>query len=216
MRTLRKYFEKIYFYFQSQVKEFIAKFHQTCELTCETQPDYIDDTTTHVITNDSGTFTAILSKQIIQACVRHVFIGSINWIISSLEQSTVLDHFPFEILRDKKSRGIKQCRFDQLPVFPSSCIISIECLTGIRSLKMTRDELIEIIEFSGATLLNDYMQYKTLIILCNTKKEMLNRKNQNDENLSRINEKNIYYCKPEFLFDSIVRHEVQAMEKYLW
>jgi hypothetical protein len=144
-----------------------------------------------VITNDSGTFTAILSKQIIQACVRHVFIGSINWIISSLEQSTVLDHFPFEILRDKKSsknsRGIKQCRFDQLPVFPSSCIISIECLTGI-----------------------------TLIILCNTKKEMLNRKNQYDENLSRINEKNIYYCKPEFLFDSIVRHEVQAMEKYLW
>jgi len=78
-------------------------------------------------------------------------------------------------------------------------------------MQITRDELIEIIELSGASLLNDYLEYKTLIILCNTKKEMIDRKKQIDHH-----EKNIYYCKPDFLFDSIVRHEVQSIEKYLW
>ncbi|CAF1057752.1 unnamed protein product [Rotaria sp. Silwood1] len=205
-----------------QVKEFITKFHnesQSIQWTCESQPDYVDDTTTHLIANDSGSFTTILTKQIIQACVRHIFVGSINWIISSLKQSFIVDQFSYEILRDKQtfnnSRGIKQCRFDQLPVFPSSCIISVECHKGIKQLKMTRDELIEIVELSGGTLLNDYIGYEKLIIICNSKKEMINRRKQNNDNLL-INEKNIYYSKPEFLFDSIVRHEVQAIEKYLW
>ncbi len=168
-----------------------------------------------MITNDYGLFTTNITKQIIQACVRHIFISSINWIISSLEQSCILDHFPYEILRDRKSsintRGIKQCRFDQLPVFPSSCILSIECHTGIKSLRITRDELIEIIELSGASLLNDYIEYETLIILCNTKKEVIDKKKFFNEKNS-----NVYYCKPDFLFESIVRHEVQPIEKYLW
>ncbi|CAF3713025.1 unnamed protein product [Rotaria sordida] len=208
---------------QSKVKEFITKFHnesQSIHLTCESQPDYIDDTTTHLITNDCGSFTTPLTKQIIQACVRHIFVGSINWIISSLEQSSIVDQFSYEILRDKKSfknsRGIKQCRFDQLPVFPSSCTISVECHKGIRQMKMTRDELIEIVELSGATLLNEYIRYKALIILCNSKTEMINRKKQNVHDLCTINENIIYYCKPDFFLDSIVRHEVQAIKKYLW
>ncbi len=169
-----------------------------------------------MITTDSGSFSTILTKQIIQACVRHIFIGSINWITSSIEQSCILDHFPYEILRDKQSlkntRGIKQCRFDQLPIFPSSCIISIECYSNIKSMKITRDELIEIIELSGASLLNDYINYETLIILCSTKKEMIERKKYIDNN----GIKTIYYCKPNFLFHSIVRHEIQSIKKYLW
>ena len=87
---------------------------------------------------------------------------------------------------------------------------------GMRQMKTTREELIEIIELSGATLINDYIQYERLIILCNSKKEMVHRKKQNEDNLTMIKEKNIYYCKPEFLFESIVRHEVQSIEKYLW
>jgi len=78
-------------------------------------------------------------------------------------------------------------------------------------MKITRDELIEIIELSGESLLNDYIQYETLIILCNTKKEMIERKKHIDDN-----GKIIYYCKPEFLFHSIVRHEIQPIKKYLW
>jgi hypothetical protein len=45
---------------------------------------------------------------------------------------------------------------------------------------------------------------------------MLNKKKQNDDNLLLINDKILYYCKPEFLFDSIVRHEIQSIERYLW
>lgn len=211
------------YYFQSQIKQFIEKFHnesQLIQFTCESQPDYVDDTTTHLITNDTGSYTTLLTKQIIQACVRHTFVSSINWIIESLNQSSIVDYFPYEILRDKNafkdSRGIKQCRFDNLPVFPSSCIISVECHKGIKDMKMTREEFIEIIELSGATLLNDYIEYKTLIILCNTKAEVISKKKQNDESLQKINDKQIYYCKPEYIFDSIVRHEVQTIEKYVW
>jgi hypothetical protein len=78
-------------------------------------------------------------------------------------------------------------------------------------MQITRDELIEIVELSGASLLNDSMKYNQLIILCNTKREMNERKKH-----FHNNDKNIYYCKPDFLFDSIVRHDVQSIEKYLW
>lgn len=128
----------------------------------------------------------------------------------------MLDHFPYEILRDKKSsintRGIKQCRFDQLPVFPSSCILAIECDNGIKQMNINRDELIEIIELSGASLLNDFIDYKKLIILCNTKKDVM----ESERKYLNNHDKEIYYCKPEFLFNSIVKHEVQLIEKYLW
>jgi hypothetical protein len=87
---------------------------------------------------------------------------------------------------------------------------------GIRPMNLARDELLEIIELSGATLINDYIQYERLIILCNSKKEITNIKKQNEDNSMTIKEENIYYCKPEFLFDSIVRHEVQSIEKYSW
>lgn len=176
-----------------------------------------------MITNDCGSFTTILSKEIIQACVNHIFVSSIQWIISSIEQSFILDHFPYEILRDKysmkNSRGIKQCRFDNLPVFPSSYLISIECHSGIKSLKMTRTELIEIVELSGATLFHDYnREDRRLIVLCNSKKEMLQVKQRNNENNQSltINEREIVYCKPDFLFNSIVRHEVQIVNDYFW
>jgi hypothetical protein len=76
---------------------------------------------------------------------------------------------------------------------------------------MTREELSEIIEYSGASLLNDYIEYETLIILCNTKKEMIEKKKK----FFDIKDKNIFYCKPEFIFESIVRHEIQSIEKYL-
>ncbi|CAF1283834.1 unnamed protein product [Adineta ricciae] len=204
-----------------QINQFITKFHTASnpiQLTCESQPEYIDDTTTHMITNDCGSSTTVLSKQIVQACVRHIFVSSIQWIASSLEQSRILDHFPYEILRDKRSpantRGIKQCRFDNLPVFPSSCIISVECHSGVKSLKMTRNELIEIVELSGATLFNDHSPCQRLIVLCNSKGEMLNVKQRNDNDFKLST--TISYCKPEFLFDSIVRHEMQIIDDYCW
>ena len=188
------------------------------EFTCEAQPDYVDDTTTHLISSDCGAFSTVMTKQIVQACVRHVFISSIDWILLSLQQSFVLDQFPFEILRDRTSpadsRGIKQCRFDYLPVFPSSCVLSVECSTGIEPLGMSRDELIDLVDLTGATLLNEYIDCKTLIVICNSKSEMIARRQQDEDQSWPSNEKTIHYCSPDFLFDSIVRHEVQSLEPY--
>jgi hypothetical protein len=197
----------------------MSRFSQSGQLihwTCEGQMDYIDDATTHLITDDTGVFSTSRTKQVIQACVRHVFVSSIDWIVSSLAQSSLLDHFPFEILRDQqassKSRGIKQCRFDHLPVFPSSYILAVQCRSGVKHLKMTREELVEIIELSGATLFDEHLSYKHLIVLCNSKEEVKRSKQQIRADQSNV----IYYCKPEFLFDSIVRHEIQTMDTYLW
>ena len=213
---IRLSFPSFIFIFQNQVKEFIQKFHsdtRPMHFTCQSQLDYIDDTTTHLIIQDFGSYTTHLTKQIIQACVRHVFIASIEWISSSLNQSILLDQFPYEILRDDKSlpntRGIKQCRFDHLPVFPSSYIFSIECHSKLKSLPITREELFEILDLSGATLVHDHIECDTLIILCNNKKEMLTRK-------KLLTDTHVIFCKPYFLFDSIVRHEIQPIEKYLW
>ena len=201
------------------MEEFITQFGHSAQLiqwTCEGQADYVDDFTTHLIADDTGVFSTSTTKQVIQACVRHVFVSSIDWILSSLAESSLLDHFPFEILRDQqapsKSRGIKQCRFDHLPVFPSSSIVSVQCRSGVKHLKMTREELIEIIELSGATLFDEHLSAKSLIVLCNSKEEMKRSKQQTRTDPSTV----IRYCKPEFLFDSIVRHEIQAMENYLW
>ena len=201
------------------MKAFIEKFHsetQRIELTCESQPDYIDETTTHLITDHCNSSTTHLTKQIVQACVRHIFIASIEWINSSLDQSIVLDQYPFEILRDTNSlpntRGIKQCRFDHLPVFPSSTIFSIECHSKSKSLPITREELCQIIELSGASLFDSSINCDTLIVLCNTKSEMLRRKKSREIPTSISS----FFCKPQFLFDSIVRHEIQPIENYLW
>ena len=81
---------------------------------------------------------------------------------------------------------------------------------------MTRNELIEIVELSGATLLYDYVQYERLIIFCNSKQEMIQGKKQNDKHSLNENKTNVYYCKPEYLFDSIIRHEIQSIDNYLW
>lgn len=201
------------------MKAFIEKFHSenhSIQLTCESQPEYIDDTTTHLITNDNGSSTTHLNKQIVQACVRHVFIASIEWINASLDQSIIVDQYPFEILRDTKSlpntRGIKQCRFDHLPVFPSSTIFSIECHSKSKSLPITREELFEIVELSGASLFDQSLNCDTLIVLCQTKTEVLKRK----KSLNTQTNIHSFFCKPDFLFDSIVRHEIQPIENYLW
>lgn len=79
-------------------------------------------------------------------------------------------------------------------------------------MKINRDELIEIIELSGASLCHEYFDYQTLIILCNTKKEM----SESKDKYFQYRAKELFFCKPDFLFNSIVRHEVQPIEKYLW
>jgi len=185
--------------------------------TCETQPDYIDESTTHLITNDIGSYSTNLTKQILQACVRHIFIGSIEWISSSIEQSKLLDHFPFEILRERTSsmntRGIKQCRFDQLPLFPSSYRFSLEFCREIKQLQMTRDELSEIIELAGASLVQNPNDNEKIYVICQTKKEMITMKRTL---MNNINDERIVFCQPDFIFHSIVRHELQLIENYLW
>lgn len=184
--------------------------------TCQSQLDYIDDTTTHLITPDSGSYSTHLTKQVIQACVRHIFIASIEWIHLSLKQSSLLDQYPYEILRDDQSlsntRGIKQCRFDHLPVFPSSYVFSIECHSKSKSLSITRDELLEIVDLSGATVFHDHHECDQVIILCNTKNEMFTLK----KSLTHLTERHVNFCKPDFLFHSIVRHHIQSIENYLW
>jgi hypothetical protein len=200
-----------------QVNEFIETFSNRLQWTCESQPDYIDETTTHLIANDSGLCTTVMTKQVIQACLRHIFIGSIDWVVSCLIRMSLLDYFPYEILRDRKSskdsRGIKQCRFDQLPVFPSSYVFAVECQQGLQDWGVERDELLHMIELSGATLYDEHLSSPmNLIVLCKSKDEMQRQCIENRYALSGT----IVFCQPEFFFNSIVRHQVQPIEQYRW
>lgn len=197
-----------------QINRFIEKFSSDVQWTCEDQYDYVDDTTTHLLSDDQGAFSTTMSKEVIQACVRHVFVSSISWIQNSLEQSSLLDYFPFEILRDDQSspdsRGIKHCRFNHLPVFPSSMIFAVQCFDGLEPLKISRNELIELIELSGATLFNQDLPWNSCIVLCNTQEEVrLWKSDYCDE------KRPFFFSKPDFLLHSIVRHEVQSLKNYL-
>lgn len=202
---------RIDFSFKCLVEKFVKKFsgkRKLIEWTCQTQSNLIDNTTTHLITVDSGSFSTILSKEILQACVRHVFISSINWVIKSIEESKLVDHFPFEILRVENSpidcRGLKKCRFDNLPIFPSSISFLLDPTFSFDQVDFQHDELTELIELSGATIHDETFPSKHLIILSNSEK--------NNEN--KFSCEQTSFCRPEFLFDSIVRHEIQPVQLY--
>lgn len=197
-----------------QIKTFVKKFSRHVRWTSNDQFDLIDETTTHLIVeNPENLFVTTISKEVLSACLRHVFIGSISWILTSLEQSKLVDYFPFEILRwihsRVDSRGIKQCRFDHLPLFPSSMIIDVQCRNGIEQFHLTREDLIEFVHLSGATLFDENFHQKPKFVLCNSLKEVRQHKKiHQDEEL--------FFCKPEFFFHSIVQHEIQSVKTYLW
>ena len=91
----------------------------------------------------------------------------------------------------------------------STYAFAIECRQCQGSIN--RSELIELIQLTGAHLFQNDQAIENLIILCDT----------NDKNLNKIKEKylqapatNIKYVTSDFLLKSIIKFEIQDIEKY--
>ena len=61
----------------------------------------IDEYTTHLITDEEGdTLVCPLSKKVIQAVARHMYIITYRWISECLEVNKIINEKPFEIEGD--------------------------------------------------------------------------------------------------------------------
>jgi hypothetical protein len=94
-------------------------------------------------------------------------------------------------------------------LFNNTYGFAIECRQCQGSIN--RNELIELIELTGAKLYENDNQIDQLIVLCDT----------NEKNLNKIKEKylqtnltNIKYVTSDFLLKSIIKFEIQDIDKY--
>jgi hypothetical protein len=94
-------------------------------------------------------------------------------------------------------------------LFNKSSGFAIECRQCQGSINRT--ELIELIELTGAKFYDNDNHIDTLIVLCDT----------NERNLNKIKEKylqtnlpNIKYVTSDFLLKSIIKFEIQDIDKY--
>jgi hypothetical protein len=81
--------------FQARLKDFCLKFQ--IELS-----NVVDENTTHLITDEEEGETLVcpLSKKVIQAVARHMYIVTYRWIDSCLKSNRLLNEKLFEIQGD--------------------------------------------------------------------------------------------------------------------
>ena len=179
----------------------------------------MNNSTTHLLIDDrENLLHCTITKKIVQAAVRrHVFIVSVRWIKECLRTNQLVDEHPYEIRSDthttlrlsvQDNHDTRQCLFDTL-VPKLTHGFAIECRQCQGSI--SRGELIELIELSGGTLFEDGRPVDILVVLCDT----------NEKNVSKLKEKYLHeqtstikYVTSDFLLKSIIKFEVQDVDKY--
>ena len=83
------------FILQNRVKDFCSKFDIQSS-------NIVDEHTTHLITDEEAGETLVcpLSKKVIQAIARHMYIVTYRWIDACLEANRIVDEKSFEIQGD--------------------------------------------------------------------------------------------------------------------
>ncbi|CAF4229570.1 unnamed protein product, partial [Rotaria magnacalcarata] len=179
----------------------------------------VNNSTTHLLIDDSEkNLHCTITKKIVQAAARrHIFMVSSRWINECIRLNAFVDERPFEITSDshttlRLSAQDFQSKKKSLFNDPSSTTkygFTIECRQCQGSIN--RNEIIELIELTGAKLYNNDSAIDTLIVLCDT----------NEKNLNKIKEKylhitvsNIKYVISDFLLKSIIKFEIQEIDKY--
>jgi len=130
--------------------------------------------------------------------------------------NTFIDEHPYEIISDSHTTlrlSEQNLTLTNKYLFGQTSenlyAFAIECRQCQGSIN--RSELIELIQLTGAQLFQNEQAVDILIVLCDT----------NDKNLNKIKEKyihapasNIKYVTSDFLLKSIIKFEIQDIEKY--
>ena len=166
--------------------------------------------TTHLIVDDSESLLhCTITKKIVQAAVRrHIFIISVRWISESIRLNDFSSEYPYEIQSDSHTT-LRLSMANNPYLFNKSYGFAIECRQCQGSIN--RNELIELIELAGAKFYENDPNVDFLIVLCDI----------NEKNLSKIKEKylqtnlnSIKYVTSDFLLKSIIKFEIQDIDKY--
>ncbi|CAF4742901.1 unnamed protein product [Rotaria sp. Silwood1] len=179
----------------------------------------VNNSTTHLLIDDSeNPLHCTITKKIVQAAARrHIFIISVRWITECIRLNEIIDEHPFEITSDSHTTlrlSVQDFQQNHKYLFnnASSALtygFAIECRQCQGSIN--RSELVELIELTGAKLYDNENSIDMLIVLCDT----------NEKNINKIKEKylhtnisNIKYVISDFLLKSIIKFEIQDIDKY--
>ncbi|CAF2361917.1 unnamed protein product [Rotaria sp. Silwood2] len=179
----------------------------------------VNNLTTHLLIDDSeNPLHCTITKKIVQAAARrNIFIISSRWITECIRLNEIVDEHPFEITSDSHTTlrlSVQNFQTNHKYLFNNSSPaliygFAIECRQCQGSIN--RNELIELIELTGAKLYDNVNSVDILIVLCDT----------NEKNINKIKEKylhtnvsNIKYVISDFLLKSIIKFEIQDIDKY--
>lgn len=170
----------------------------------------VNNSTTHLLIDDSeNALHCTITKKIVQAAVRsHIFVISSRWISECLRSNAFPTEHPYEIQSDSHTT-LRLSTGSSCHLFNKSYEFAIECRQCQGSIN--RSELIELIELAGAKFYDHDNHIDMLIVLCDS----------NERNLPKIKEKylqtnvtNIKYVTSDFLLKSIIKFEIQDIDKY--
>ncbi len=198
------------FYFQSQVELFCTRFSARLS-------NQIDETTTHLIASEVDQRICCLTKKVFFAVAYHQYVIGYQWIEECLSKQTLINEESYEIIGDaslsNQHNGMHRSRLTQEPIFKSySYAISVECSIRCQQGMFTRQELEQLVQLSGAILLEDSNRNQldlntTIIVLCDDDDKMVVKKYTGLKN-------KVCYVIPEFFLDSLVLYEVQPIKGY--
>lgn len=196
--------------FQSQVELFCTQFSARFS-------NQIDHTTTHLIASEVDPRVCCLTKKVFFAAAYHVYVVGYQWIEECLNKHNLLQEESYEILGDAslspQHNGLHRSRLIRQPIFKSfTYAIAVECSIGCQQGMFTKQELEQLVQLSGASLLtndtrNQLDSHTTVIVLCDDDDKSVTKKYQTLKNP-------LYYVIPEFFLDSIVLYEVQPIKGY--
>ncbi|CAF0886515.1 unnamed protein product [Rotaria sordida] len=181
----------------------------------------INETTTHLITNDDeeNSLKCPLTGKVLQAVARHLTIVSYRWLTVCLNEQRYVDEIPtYEIIGDtiyNEHYGMSRSRLNNSNNYRllANYAFHLKC-HGCQPFIDNRP-LIELIHLSGGLILKTLNQHidnigRQIIILC-SKKYL-----QNKLALQQACQKLKILCiEPEWLIASIVKFDIQPYEPWL-
>ncbi|CAF0997308.1 unnamed protein product [Didymodactylos carnosus] len=196
----------------SKVEQFIKKFK-----ILNSMSDIIDETTTHLVTDelDDQLLVCTLTKNVIRAITRHLYVVSYRWIIDCLKQESIINYEDYEIHGDtlisSQHNGPRTSRLNKRNLlFPVNIFVKISS-PGYMGINV--DGLSELVWSNGATYVQDNPFPRTAserLCIELTEDELINDQQAYKNGI----EQGIHYLHPKWLIDSIVKHKVQPIWKY--
>lgn len=204
----------IHFIFQIEFNRFLEHFSVRSSST-------IDDTTTHLITDEDNENSLIcpLTGKVLQAVARHLTIVSYRWLTACLTEQRYVNEIPtYEIIGDtiyNQHHGISRSRLNNSNNYRLLANYAFHLKCHACQPFIDNRPLIELIHLSGGLILKTLNQHidnigRQIIILCS--KNYLQNKLALEQACQKLN---ILCIEPEWLIASIVKFDIQPYEPWL-